>query len=342
MSTALRIYEENGRKYKPDRCEPLKNSFKAGKIQLDAWGRFAYPGHRLDDDLLPGINSIGCWDAYFPQDWGLEWHRNEGIEISFLETGHMPFALDGSEYMVNPNELVITRPWQPHKVGNPTISIGRWHWFILDVDVRQPHQEWNWPKWIVLNRADLDELTTMLRQNEQPVWKANDDIKRCFQKIGALLKNDPVNSESMVIIYINEIFIHLLELFRKGNIGLNQSLTESRRTIELFIDHLAHNIIEPWTIESMAEHCHMGVTRFTYYFKMLTNKTPMQYLNFIRIEQAAKLLLNDREQHISAVCYECGFSSTEYFSTVFRKVYKCSPTSFRLLYEMKNGYAKHI
>jgi hypothetical protein len=49
-------------------------------------------------------------------------------------------------------------------LGSPNIGIGRLHWLIIDLGVRYPNQEWVWPDWIILDRADLQELTKIIRQ----------------------------------------------------------------------------------------------------------------------------------------------------------------------------------
>lgn len=325
------FYEEHDHVYYSDTCQPLVNAWKTGKVKFEAWARFNYPRtYEMALGVLPGLSSVGYWDATSSQNWGLQWHRNEGIEISFLETGSMPFTMNDVEYTVKPDELVITRPWQPHKLGNPNIGIGKLYWIILDVNVRYPHQEWKWPSWVMLNKEDLAELTNMLRYNELPIWKTNDEIKKCFQKIGNLLAtNDAVKNETWIVICINELLMHCLEFFRKGPFDLDKNLTNGSRTVEYFIEDLNESYFELWTLESMAEYCGLGTTRFIHYFKQLTNMTPMQYLNSIRLTAAAKFIVDKPESNITQICYDCGYSSSQYFSTAFRKQFGCSPVSYR-------------
>lgn len=324
------IYRDHGKVYKADSCDPLIQAWKSGKVQLEAWARLSYPGYAMDEKVLKGVNTIGYWDAYYPQEWGLDWHRNEGIEITFLETGSMHYEMEEDSYLLTSDDFTITRPWQLHKVGNPAIGAGKLHWLIIDVGVRHPHQDWKWPSWILLKQDDLEELSKMLRQNEQPVWKANGDIKRCFAKIGQLIKADPTaRNESWVGIYVNELLMHLLQLFREGSYQLNASLTDSIRTVEIFIRDLAGSYQELWTLDMMAEHCGMGITRFVHYFRQLTNSTPVQYLSHLRAEAAANKLIIDPLATITEIGYECGFSSSQYFSTVFRKQFGCTPATYR-------------
>jgi len=324
-------YREQGKVYHSDTCEPLIQAWQAGKVQLEAWARLSYPGYLMEEHVLKGINTIGHWDAQYPQEWGLDWHRNEGIEITFLETGSMAYSLEEDQYTLMPDDFTITRPWQLHKVGEPNIGAGRLHWLILDVGVRHPHQEWKWPSWILLNKTDLEDLSKMLRQNEQPVWKANTEIKRCFTKIAQLVKMDKTaHNESWVAIYVNELLLHILSLFRQGAFQYDAALTDSIRTVELFIRDLANTYYEPWTLDSMAEHCGLGVTRFVHYFRQLTNSTPMQYLTHLRVEAAATKLLQLPAAQISDISYECGFTSSQYFATVFRKQFGCTPAAYRI------------
>jgi AraC-like DNA-binding protein len=324
------IYREKDREYHSDTCEPLINAWNANKIELHAWARLSYPGYRMGESVLPGINTIGYWNAHDTQGWGLDWHRNEGIEITYLETGTQSFELDGEKHLLMPDEITITRPWQPHRVGDPNVSVGKLYWIILDVNVRHPHQEWQWPSWILLTKNDIDELSRMLRQNEQAIWKVNSEIRRCFQKIGQLLSNgDREKNESWIAIYINELLMNLLALFRQGHFSYNESLTDSSRTIELFIKDLKNSYYDSWTLESMAAHCGLGVTRFVHYFKLYTNKTPMNYLTSLRLQAALMELKNYPRKNVNEIGYGCGFSSSQYFATVFKKQFGISPVLYR-------------
>ncbi len=325
----IKPFKANGKTYYADTCQPLVDATERKKVTLKALARYTYPGERLTNDTL-GLNSIGYWDAHEMQDWGLDWHRNEGIEIHFLESGSMPYAQEKGEMTLSANDLTITRPWEVHKVGNPHVGIGKFYWVILDVGVRQPHQEWNWPEWIMLSPGDLQRLTTNLRQNEQPVWKANNEIRECFQKIGKAVLSDVNGSNSSKIrLYVNELLVSLLDLFDSRNLVLNESLTDSMRSAQLFLNELSKKLAEPWTIEEMARSAGLGLTRFTYHCKQLTNMTPMQYLTVKRLEMARRLLRKEKSLTVAEVAYRCGFTTSQYFSTVFKKYEKCSPQQYR-------------
>ena len=319
------------KQYEADTCIHLKRAWNAGEMELEALTRLSYPGRPMPNYMLQGVNSIGCWDVLIQQNWGLDWHRNEGLELTFLETGTLAFAVEGQQdVFLHANDLTITRPWQMHKVGNPNIGVGRLYWIILDVDVRQPHQTWKWPDWIILSQKDLEELTMILRQNEHPVWHTNQAVSGHFQKIGKAMKeNDAGNCESQLTILINELLLSILQMFRKGEILLDKTLIDSMRSAKLFLAELPLHLEKDWTLQSMAEHCSLGTTRFVYYCKQITNMTPMQYLNHLRLKAAVEMLEKYPDMNISHIGYDCGFTTVQYFATVFKRQYGSSPKAFR-------------
>lgn len=316
--------------YHADTCEALRVAAKAGAVELCALARYTYPGRPLPSGVLTSISTIGYWDAKGRQNWGLGWHRNEGIELTFLETGTLDFSVDDRDYVLNPGFLTVTRPWQHHRVGSPNVGTGRLHWIIIDVGVRHPHQLWNWPDWLILTEQDLQRLTILLRQNEQPVWMANPEISHTFQKIAEAVQNDVEGSqESRLRMYINEVLLLMIDLFGEQDVALCESLTDARRSVEFVLAEVAENLQFPWTLEIMAERCDLGVTRFVHHCKLITNMTPARYLTFLRLEAAEKALLNHGEQNITEIAMEYGFCSSQHFATLFRQQYGCTPRDYR-------------
>lgn len=317
--------------YYPDSCTSLANAWSEGQVELHALARGTYPGYSLKDNELKGIKSIGYWNSEKIQNWGLDWHRNEGIELCLLETGNLSFLLNDQQFELEPNSLTITRPWILHKLGTPNIGFCKLHWFIVDLGARQPHQEWVWPDWVILSKDDLDELTRILRLNEQPVWRVNDEMKRCFAQIGRMAKyHEKEHFDSRIKVYLNEVLILLLEMLKKDQPVLNDSLIESKRSVSIFLKSLEDDVANCWTVNNMAEHCGLGVTQFSKHCYQLTNCTPVNYLNKLRLLKARKLIGENSGSTITSIAYECGFSSNQYFTKVFKAHFKETPQEFRI------------
>jgi AraC family L-rhamnose operon regulatory protein RhaS len=301
-----------------------------GKIELHALSKGHYPGITVPANVLPGLSSIGFWDAGGAQDWGEDPHRNEGIEIVFLEKGTTPFVIDSKTFHLQAGNFTIARPWQLHKFGAPNIGPCRLHWLILDVGVRRPHQDWRWPKWIVLAKDDLTELTRKLRHNENPVWNSTAVIRQAFRELArnlAIWKQ--AHAVSRVAVQMNQLLIGILDALTQQQTQENEQLTSWRRAVEIFLHDLEEgrtNAGEAWTSESMAAHCSMGVTTFSKYCRELVNAGPMEFLNQCRLERAARQLREQTGLSVTEVAFANGFNSSQYFASCFRRRFQVSPS----------------
>ncbi len=331
MSPRIPIFTNQDEIYQADTCQPLTWAVEAGEIRLQTLVHGHYPGRVLPKSVLPGLKTVGFWDAEAPQTWGLDWHQNEGIELTLLERGTLDFAIEGEEHRLTPNDLTVTRPWQRHRLGAPNIEPGRLHWLILDLSVRRPHQTWHWPSWTMLTKSDLEELTRILRHNEQPVWHDAVQVCECFTRIARIVENNNNDlSVSWLNVLLNELLLHLLELFRSHDVALDESLSTTQRTVELFLEDLRsdrRHLAEEWNVRRMAQACGLGVTRFTDYCRRLTNTTPIQYLNRLRLESAARLLAEQRVITNSHLAEQCGFGSAQYFSP---QRFGCTPQQYQV------------
>jgi AraC family L-rhamnose operon regulatory protein RhaS len=326
------IYTDPAGRFRADACLPLNEAVARGEVALHALARGHYPGARLGRSDLPGLKTVGFWDAPLAQGWGLDWHRNEGIEITFCEEGRLGFAVDDFACTLRDGDLTVTRPWQLHRVGDPHVAAGRLHWVILDVGVRRPNQPWRWPRWLVLQHADLDELAAMLRCQERCVWPAA-ELRGCFQRIAdAIVSETPARAISRVGVAVNELLLLLLDLVRDTHEPSDAQLSDTRRAVQLFLQDMATNdaaFSREWSVDEMAASCGIGKTQFLKYCRQLTHMAPASYLRQCRLEAAARLLRDAPHATITEIALGCGFASSQYFATVFLKRFGCSPGDYR-------------
>jgi len=73
---------------------------------------------------------------------------------------------------------------------------------------------------------------------------------------------------------------------------------------------------EEISLDDMATSAHMNKRYFCRYFREMMGKTPIQYLNYYRVECACELL-STSERTVSEVATACGFNNISYFVRVF-------------------------
>lgn len=82
------------------------------------------------------------------------------------------------------------------------------------------------------------------------------------------------------------------------------------------------------TLDELAQVAGMTPRYFCRAFKEFTGKSPVEYLNFYRIQSAGeKLIITDSS--VTEIAFSCGFSDMSYFSKVFSRYMGMSPKQFR-------------
>jgi AraC family L-rhamnose operon regulatory protein RhaS len=184
----------------------------------------------------------------------------------------------------------------------------------------------------VLTKDDLAELTRKLRHNENPVWNSTPAITQSFRELARTVEawNQP-HAVSRLATNLNQLFLSILDALSEQQTQEIPNLTSRQRTVELFLHEVEANPAisrELWTINSMAEHCSMGVTAFSKYCRELMNAGPMEFLNRCRLDHAARQLREQPGLSVTDIAFANGFNSSQYFATRFRQRFHISPSRF--------------
>jgi len=317
--------------HRADDCRPLTQAIREGTMTLHALARGHYPGEHLRVTEAPGVCSVGFWHAFSEQRHGLSPHRNEGIELTLSLMGESQVMVDGRNYMLRPGEIMITRPWQLHSVGEPFFAKGKIGWLILDVGVRHPHQAWQWPAWVNLSTGDLDLLTQSLRQNEDAIRATTPALRDAFSRLISIPASESARFRgSRIAVATCDVLVRLLELFHTNPVRLRPALMDSSRSVRLYVQDLKRQAI-PQSVEAMADACGFGVTRFAALFKEVTGITPGDYLLRWRIDTACHLLRTNPALSVEAIGKRVGFSHGNYFARIFRRTFGVTPSAWRML-----------
>jgi len=280
--------------------------------------------------MLPGLQSFGYWDAAADQTWGTGWTCIESLVVGFIGRGRLDCSVGDQAHSLKSGHLFIVRPGQPHCLGGPYLSASRLHWILLDLGVRQSGDPWRWPSWVILSNKELDRLTLLLRGNTHPFQHADLVLRRCFEQMVTWIPQlTAIEAETRIKIWANTMLLELLRVLETIDQPLTADDTTIRRTVETFLRSLPDHVSQPWCVDSMASHCGLGRSRFAFYCEELTNLSPIKYLIRCRLGKAARLLLNDPERNITTIAFECGFQSSQYFTTAFHHSYGCAPTNYR-------------
>lgn len=88
------------------------------------------------------------------------------------------------------------------------------------------------------------------------------------------------------------------------------------------------NLSRSVKVEDMAQQCNMSKRNFSRRFKEATDKTPLKYLQDVRMDTACDLLQSSN-LFISDIADKVGYSDVSHFAQVFRKKMALSPSDYR-------------
>lgn len=105
--------------------------------------------------------------------------------------------------------------------------------------------------------------------------------------------------------------------------------------INTVIDYITDNLDKSFSLEELASVAHFSSFHFHRIFVAVVGESVNFYTNRARLEKAARLL-KFSSHSISAVAYECGFSSPSTFSRSFKQYFDMAPSAYRKLGDTKN------
>lgn len=116
----------------------------------------------------------------------------------------------------------------------------------------------------------------------------------------------------------------LIELFRHNDEQPNSNTTKIKKILHYINSHFKEEI----TLKDVADYAEVSYSNIGKYIKTHLGETFPEYLNKVRLEYSCQLLLNSSEP-ISDIANFSGFSSSSYFSKIFKSKYGITPQEYR-------------
>lgn len=109
----------------------------------------------------------------------------------------------------------------------------------------------------------------------------------------------------------------------------------SLQQLKTVLTLLEEKFSEPLTLEDLSKSVGMTPKYFCRFFHQMTNKTPIEYLNYYRIDVACELMLT-KDICITDVALDCGFNDVSYFIKTFKKYKGITPKQYIKTFLSKN------
>ncbi len=126
---------------------------------------------------------------------------------------------------------------------------------------------------------------------------------------------------------IYDLITYLLRNYVLENLSDRENIrrTQNLARLNTVLQYIENNYTETINIAQLAGLIHLSEFRFCHLFKDSIGKSPLNYINEVRLKNAHKLL-ERKEMSISEVAITVGFQDYNNFGRLFRKYYGYAPS----------------
>jgi AraC family transcriptional regulator len=116
----------------------------------------------------------------------------------------------------------------------------------------------------------------------------------------------------------------------KGNSNINRNLyCEYVQRINRVLDYIESNIDKTLTVEELANIANFSRYHFQRIFGTVMGESLNRFIQRVRVEKAANLLLMNQKLTVTEIALECGFSGSAVFARSFKEFYGMSASEWR-------------
>ena len=160
--------------------------------------------------------------------------------------------------------------------------------------------------------------------------KCDNHITACMDGIIQEYDEKSQGYDMMIKSYTYSLMTHLVRNYVDAYISERELSLHSANLARLntVFKYIADNYSEKISTSALSKLCYLNESYFCRFFKTSTGKTPIEYINEYRTEKAA-LLLKNTDDSIARIAASTGFDDMNYFTRIFKKIKKQTPTQYK-------------
>ena len=253
------------------------------------------------------------------------WHNHPEVEILYIEKDSGEALIGDTSIPFAANELMLYGPNLPHmfkpKLPNGKHPVGGVEAIVL-----------HFPAKLVQSALRLIPeffmVEALLKRSSRGLLFKNEN---CKKEASVLLKR-MLNTEGYEKMLDFIRLLCLLAQQEEYDLIASQGYIDAFNVENVRLEKVYQYIFKHYkrsdiTLAEVAKVANMNATAFSRYFKKVTQKTFIQFLNEVRIGYACKVLLEEKKS-IAEVAFACGYNSSSNFNRQFKLIKQLSPSAY--------------
>jgi AraC-like DNA-binding protein len=260
-------------------------------------------------------------------------HIHNYIEILYALSGKYQILLNNKEYYFQTGDMVLINSNEIHHIFS--ISERENEYIVIKFE----------PEMLYTTAQSLFEMKYVMpfilnESTHQKIFLKEDIEKTLIPELIKGISTEYTEKnygyELAIRANIYNLFLFILRRWNEQNMDLNIDQEINKDMVgrmQKVFDYIEENYQNDITAMDMALLCNLSYSYFSRLFTRIMKRSFREYLNYVRITKAEKLLTN-AELNITEIAMSVGFSTSSYFIQQFKQYKDISPKQYQLKYKV--------
>lgn len=261
-------------------------------------------------------------------------HRHEYVQIIYMSRGKLKHVINDNVFEVSKGDIFVIPPYVPH-------------YFIDDAKEKFELIEFEFVPEFVNEKFSSDYMDSSFMDFAylEPFLVASNALRPRLNLAGALMIEveeilreiirEYEMKEKDFSLLIKALLLKLLIIVgREYGKSVDHSETSNlferhRDALHSALMFIEDNLDRTITLEETAKTAMVSQSYFRYLFRLMTQKSFMEYVNEQRINKACRLLNIKPYMKVADICTRVGYNNISHFNRIFRQVTGQTPLMIR-------------
>lgn len=245
------------------------------------------------------------------------------LEIALCHYGEGKFLLQNEVITMTEGDIALIPRFIPHRYTPVPSATSCWSFIHLDL------RELLTPLFPQQEDFELD-----FRTEDVPLSFSKEKAPRLLSLLNSILwemeqKHSDYHLAVTGLCLSLYCELNRLRLRVEGDVLTEKKLSRNIFLLKPALDYISENYMKKFSVEDLADLCHMSPTHFRRHFWSIMGSAPLHYINNLRIQRAC-LLLKTTDHPIGDIAKAVGFTSISSFNRAFSMFIGSSPRHYRL------------
>nr|WP_304059328.1 AraC family transcriptional regulator [Enterocloster clostridioformis] len=250
--------------------------------------------------------------------YNMPFHWHKELEIIRIQEGVLFLKLDDEEIEAKSGDIIFVNEGVIHG-GMPQNCI--YECIVFDIQRLLMHTD--------TCKYYIRQLTKHHLMVQNHFTRENQSLYRIIDHLFTSMQHDEPGSELITMGTLFETFgiIYQKKLYQDAVEDKKSSIKMMQ--LKPVLEYIDINYSQAISLDDLSRIAGMSPKYFCRYFHSVIHTTPIDYLNYYRIERAC-YELSATDLTVSEVAYRCGFADVCYFIKMFKKYKGITPRHYRM------------